>query len=94
MRSTNEIHGVDTDIQVVESEKLGVDTSNHVDNVEVHEMNPDIQQRSTTRNKGVVDKDNNSIMTNMAIADESPKSQSDRDNANIVFPSSKIGLYN
>ena len=43
MRSTNENHGVDTDIQVVEFEKLGVDTSNHVDNVEVHEMNPNIQ---------------------------------------------------
>nr|POE56122.1 hypothetical protein CFP56_72898 [Quercus suber] len=83
--STNENHGVDTEIQVVESKKLGVDTSNHMYNVEVHEMNPDIQQRSTTGNKGVVDKDTNySIATNTAIADESPKSQLHRDNANIV----------
>lgn len=62
-----------------------MDTSKHVDNVELHEMNPEIQQRSTTGDKGVVDNDNNySITTNTAIADESLNSQSDRDNANIV----------
>ncbi|XP_030936468.1 uncharacterized protein LOC115961671 [Quercus lobata] len=93
MRSTNENHGVDTNIQVVESEKLGVDTSNHVDNVEVHEMNPNIQQRSATGNKEVVDMDNNSITTTMAIADESPKSQSDRDNAIIVDEQIRPNLH-
>ena len=67
----------------MEAEKFGLDIPNQVDNSELHGMNPEIQQRSTIRDKGVVDDDNNySITTSMDKVDESPKSESDRFNEN------------
>lgn len=43
MKSTNTNQGVNTEIQVVQTEKIGVDIPSHVDNFELHEMNPEIQ---------------------------------------------------
>ena len=85
MKSTDVNQGVDTEIQVVEAEKLGVDIPSHADNFEMHEMNSEIQQRSNNGDNGAVGNNNTySITTNTEIVDESPKSQYDRDNANIV----------
>ena len=43
MKSTNTNQGVNTEIQVVQAEKIGVDIPSHVDNFKLHEMNPEIQ---------------------------------------------------
>ena len=43
MKSTNTNQGVNTEIQVVQAKKIGVDIPSHVDNFELHEMNPEIQ---------------------------------------------------
>ena len=43
MKSTNMNQGVNTEIQLVQAEKIGMDIPSHVDNFELHEMNPEIQ---------------------------------------------------
>ena len=69
----------------METEKYGLDISKQVDKFEKHGINPDIQQRRNTEDKGVVEADNNySITTSMDNDDESLKSQSDRFKGNNV----------